>query len=239
MRTVVIIQARFGSTRLPGKTLEKIGPISALHHAIARCQRIKGIDDVCCAIPDLAQDDAIAREAEKCGTTVVRGPQDDVLKRYRMAADATQAKTIIRITSDCPLVDPDISSQTLKLFEQSGADFACNNAPPSWPHGFDTEVTSYEWLRRADDEATEPFHREHVMPFIRTHSDIKLVNLPSPTDLRQHRWTLDYPEDLEFFRALAQKLPDLVNATTDDILKLLEKQPEISEINHHLHDKSR
>lgn len=239
-KTVVIIQARYGSTRLPGKILEKIGRQSALEHTLRRCQNIQGIDEICCAIPDTVQDNLIAQEAMRCGATIVRGPQEDVLKRYRMAADATHAKTIIRVTSDCPLCDASVISQTLKLYHKTGADFACNNAPPTWPHGLDCEITSFDWLKRADDEAIEPYHREHVMPYIRTHPHIKLVNyLGSDPRLKKHRWTLDYKEDLDFFRALEKVTPDLIQATSAEIRELLEKHPQISKINEQHHDKSR
>jgi spore coat polysaccharide biosynthesis protein SpsF len=239
-RISLIVQARYGSTRLPGKVLEPIAGFSALEHNLKRCLSIRNIDDVCCAIPEGIENDLIAAEAKKIGAKVIRGPEQDVLARYHKAATSLNSDIIVRVTSDCPFIDPDVVAQTIDLFLKSGADFACNNAPPSWPHGFDCEVTSIEWLERAHHEAILPHDREHVMPFIRTHPDIKLVNLPCPhLGWNKHRWTLDYPEDLLFFRAVSSHLTAPLSASTDDLMAILKEAPELNLINQTHHEKSR
>lgn len=238
MTTAIIVQARIGSTRLPGKTLMKVGENTLLSWCLRRAALILGADVVCCAIPDNIKNDPVATEAERCGAVVVRGSENDLLARYYKAACELKADTIIRITSDCPLTDPHACQSVLDLYRNSKADFACNNAPPSWPHGLDCEITSFKWLEKAYNEAQKDFEREHAMPYIRTHPSIKLVNLEAPTDLTQHRWTLDYPEDFDFFAALLPHLESL-DTPTSAILEILQHYPEISAINAMRNDHTR
>ena len=210
MKKIVIVQARLGSTRLPGKILKKLGSKSALHHVLNRCLAIDGISDVCCAIPDSDENDIIVEEATHCAVQISRGSEADVLKRYHQAATDTNADIIIRVTSDCPLIDPDIIGAVLKKFEQKEADFASNNEPRSWPHGLDCEVFSMEWLDKANSDACEKFDREHVGSFIRHHNKVKKVNYFAPVNgLDKYRWTLDTAEDFAFFGALFNKYPEI------------------------------
>ncbi|MDA1091641.1 MAG: glycosyltransferase family protein [Proteobacteria bacterium] len=233
MTTAVIIQARMGSTRLPGKVLEDLGGRTVLSHVIERCQILRNADVVCCAVPKSADSDPVAAEAERCGAVVFRGSENDVLDRYFQAAVSLDANVIVRVTSDCPMIDPDVVAQVIELLKDSDADFSTNNLPPSWPHGLDCEAMTVEWLTRAWKEAVEPMDREHVSPFIRRHPDARIVNLEGPGgSLTDHRWTLDYPEDLVFLRALfavlpsGQKIPGL-----EQILGVLKAHPEIAAIN--------
>lgn len=210
MNTVVIVQARFGSTRLPGKVLKKLGAKSVLHHVLSRCIAVKGIDAVCCAIPDTNENEVVVAEASECDVVISRGPEDDVLSRYYVAAKETNADTIIRVTSDCPLIDPNVISLVLKRFEEEGADFASNNDLKTWPHGLDCEVFSRDWLDFANSEAYEKFDREHVGPFIRNHGKVNKINIPAPIGgMEKYRWTLDTVEDFVFFDALFNKYPEL------------------------------
>ena len=205
--TAAIVQARFGSTRLPGKTLLDLAGQSVLSHVLNRCRAIKGIDEVCCAVPYSSENDPVANEARSCGASVFRGSETDVLDRYYGAAKQIGADIVLRVTSDCPLVDPKIADEVLRIRNSEGADYACNNMPPTWPHGLDCEVTTFAWLERAAHEATGKNEREHVTPYIRTHSDARKVNLRSPKmGLENHRWTLDTPKDLEFFQVLFDRL---------------------------------
>ncbi len=239
-RISLIVQARFGSTRLPGKVLEQIGGESALKHNLYRCAKVQLIDDLCCAIPDSPLNAPIAEEAKGCGATVVRGSENDVLSRYHKAAVQLKSDIIVRVTSDCPFLDPNVVTKTLELFLNSTCSFACNNAPPTWPHGFDCEVTSFAWLDKAFQEARAPYEREHVMPFVRNHPETKIANFPSnQPDLKKHRWTLDYREDLTFFQQVAHYLLNPLEATTQDILTVLQEHPEVKAINAALHENSR
>lgn len=205
-RSVVIIQARLGSTRLPGKVLMDLAGQTVLRHVVERCAAIPGIDAVCCAVPDLAQDEPVATDATQCGALVSRGPELDVLARYALAARESGATTVMRVTSDCPVLDPAIAGEVLRLVTEGGADYACNNLPPSFPHGLDCEAFSAEWLWRADREAGLPSEREHVTPYLRNHPALRRSMLTGPGSTH-HRWTLDTPDDLDFLRALFARLP--------------------------------
>ena len=209
MRVATIIQARYGSTRLPGKVLMDLGGQSVLARVIERALAIPGSDVVGVAVPTGPQDDPVAAEAKRRGAVVTRGSQADVLDRYWQAAQALKADAVMRITSDCPLIDPQVCGDLITLFKDSGADYGSINMPPTWPHGLECEIFSYDWLDKAAREAIKPSEREHVSPFIRNHRGVKKVNLdgPGPETVR-HRWTLDHPDDLTFLRALWARLPD-------------------------------
>lgn len=209
MRVAIIIQARMGSTRLPGKVLLDLGGCSVLRRVIERAKAVRGADMVVCAVPDDTDDDPVAREAERAGAVVTRGSQADVLDRYYRAALAVQADAVMRITSDCPLIDPEICDDLISLWRRSGADYGCINDPPTWPHGLECEIFSFEWLDMAAREARRPSEREHVSPFIRNHPDARKVNLPGPgPETVRHRWTLDHSDDLAFLRTLWPRLPE-------------------------------
>ena len=209
MRTAVIIQARMGSTRLPGKVLMDLGGRSVLARVIERAKAIPGCDVVVCAVPEGPDDDPVAQEAAAAGALVTRGSRDDVLDRYRRAAQAVGADAVMRVTSDCPLIDPKVCGDLIALFHRSGADYACINDPATWPHGLECEIFSYAWLDKAAREARKPSEREHVSPFIRTHPDAKRINMPGPgPETVRHRWTLDHADDLTFLRTLWARLPE-------------------------------
>jgi len=231
MTTAVIVQARMGSTRLPGKVLLNLAGRTVLSHVLERCDAISNTDVVCCAIPDTGDSDPVAEEAERCGAVVVRGSERDVLDRYRQAAEVVRAKLVMRVTSDCPLIDPEICSKVLALRAKEDADYACNNMPPSWPHGLDCEAFTVEALNRASREAQTPHEREHVTPWLRTRDDIRHANFAGPGHgVEGMRWTLDYPEDFEFLTALSAHLPGELPGY-GDVLAVLERHPEITAMN--------
>jgi spore coat polysaccharide biosynthesis protein SpsF (cytidylyltransferase family) len=206
--TAVVVQARMGSTRLRGKVLMEIGGTTVLDHVLTRCRAIAGADAVCCAVPETADSDPVAAEARRIGVEVVRGSETDVLDRYWRAARALKADIVMRVTSDCPLIDPAVAAEVLRLRAREGADYACNNMPPTWPHGLDCEAVTFAWLDRAAREATAPYDREHVTPFVRAHPEARKANLPCPVaGVARHRWTLDTPADFAFMRALFDRLP--------------------------------
>ena len=207
-RTACIVQARVGSTRLPGKVLENLGHATVLEHVLRRCQAIPGVDEVVCATVDGTGGDAVAALAGKLDVAVYRGPERDVLERYHGAAHAAHAEIVMRVTSDCPLIDPEICSAVLNLREDEDADYAANNMPPSWPHGLDCEAFTIDALDEAAATATAPEDHEHVTPWIRRNRLYRRVNLSGPGgELTGQRWTLDYPEDLAFLRAVYERLP--------------------------------
>jgi spore coat polysaccharide biosynthesis protein SpsF len=209
MRVAIIIQARMASTRLPGKVLLDLGGRSVLWRVIERAAAVPGADVVVCAVPDGAINDAVAEEATRAGAVVTRGSETDVLDRYYRAAMTVQADAIMRVTSDCPLIDPAVCGELISLWRERGADYGSINMPATWPHGLECEIFSFDWLERSAREAAKPSEREHVSLFIRDHPDAKKVNLSGPGPHTVcNRWTLDHPDDLVFLRALWERLPE-------------------------------
>lgn len=205
--TAAIVQARAGSTRLPGKVLKELGGMTVLAQVLRRCLAIEGADVVCCATTEAAEDDAVAREAARLGVEVFRGSADDVLDRYYRAARALDAGVVLRVTADCPLIDPRVGAAVLRLRAEAGVDFAANNLPPSWPLGLDCEGFTMAALTRAAEAAKAPREREHVSPWMQTSPAITRGNLEGPGGaLAGQRWTLDYPEDYAFLKALFDRL---------------------------------
>ena len=228
----VIIQARVGSTRLPGKILRDLGGRPALAHVLARCKRIPGATVVVCAVPDEPESVAIESIAREEGCVTVRGSETDVLDRYLKAARAVGADIVMRVTSDCPLIDPEICASVLELCVEASADYACNNMPRTFPHGLDCEAFTMAALETAAASATELSDREHVTPWLRRAGGLKRGNLSAPqSGLAHHRWTLDYPEDLAFFEAVFAAIPDAATAGYEKILKFVSRRPDIAAIN--------
>ncbi|GAB4195362.1 MAG: NTP transferase domain-containing protein [Thalassobaculales bacterium] len=204
MTTAAIVQARLGSSRLPGKVLMRLGGVTVLRHVLGRAAAIPGIDRLVCAVPERAADDLVAAEARAAGAEVVRGPEADVLARYALAAAASRADRLLRITADCPLLDPLLCGEVLALL--GGHDYASNVEPRRFPQGLDCEAMTAEALHRAAAEATEPYEREHVTPWLRRHPTIRRAHLVPAEDLSVHRWTLDTPADFAFLEALWPRL---------------------------------
>lgn len=230
-RTAIIVQARATSSRLPGKVLQLLDDRCVLEHVLTRCAAIPGADVVICAVPDAPESRAIAAVAARCGVMTFRGSENDVLDRYLGAARAARADIVMRVTSDCPLIDPGTCGAVLALRAERDADYACNIAPRSFPHGLDCEAFTVAALAEAAATTTEPYDREHVTPWLRRAPGLVRANLHSG-DERQaaQRWTLDYPEDLAFLRAVFAALPP-ARRTTADVLALVAAHPEIAEIN--------
>ena len=231
--TAVIVQARMGSTRLPGKVMMEIAGHSALEHVLARCRAVPGADVLCCATALDSSCDVVADEARRCGAKVFRGSETDVLDRYHRAARAVGAEVVLRVTSDCPLIDPEVCGEVLGLRHETAAGYACNNKPRTWPMGLDCEAFTADALERAAGQATKPYDREHVGPWMARNPSIKRVNLPCPGGtLAEQRWTLDFPEDLAFFRALAEILPPFPAIPGwREVADVLRRHPEITDIN--------
>ena len=233
MRTAVIVQARMTSTRLPGKVMRKLAGHTVLEHVLRRAAAIPGVDVVVCATTDGPETDALVAEAGQAGALIFRGSETDVLGRYLGAAEMARAERVMRVTSDCPLIDPTICGEILALMTASGADYACNNMPRSWPHGLDAEAFTIAALRRAANETQDAFDREHVTPWLRRQPDLRRINLPGPGwPYSAQRWTLDHPADLAFFEAVFARLPPLpAMPGLQDVLNLLAAHPEIVKIN--------
>ncbi len=207
MRKVAIVQARFHSSRLPGKTCLRLGEGTVLSEVLERCAGIPGIDGVCCAVADDGLSAPVAAEARRAGAVVHLGSVDDVLARYLGAAKAMQADIVLRVTSDCPLVDPALGGEVVAQLDDGGADYAANNMPPGFPHGLDCEAFTHEALMRAAEASSEMAQREHVTPWLRSAGGIRRVSLEGPGgDFARQRWTIDWPEDYLFLHTVFERL---------------------------------
>lgn len=233
MVTAVIIQARMGSTRLPGKVMMDLGGQSVLSHVMERCLRIKNADVVCCALPETHENDKAAHAAKKMGVEIFRGSENDLLDRYYRAATTLKADVIMRVTCDCPLIDPQVCAAVIDLRQREGVDYACNNMPIAWPHGLDCEVFTYSILEKSLTEEQRPWAREHVCVWMRESESVTRASLPGPGgDIVFQRWTVDYQEDLEFVRSLMKKFPTGITFPQyAEIEAIISAHPELLRIN--------
>jgi spore coat polysaccharide biosynthesis protein SpsF len=239
MRRVAIIQARMGSTRLPGKVLKDICGETMLARVVARARRAATLDEVVVATTTLPEDEAVAREAARLGAPAFRGDEQDVLDRYWRAAQEFRADVVVRITSDCPLIDREVVDKVGDVFAGASADYASNNMPPSYPRGLDVEVFTAAALARAWHEADKPYERVHVTPYIYQHPELfHLLPVVSAEDLSRQRWTVDTPEDLAFVRAVYERLGNSDLFSWRDVLALLAEEPGLAELNAHVRQKA-
>ena len=211
------------STRLPGKVVADIAGRPALRLELERLGRARELDEIAIVTSDEPSDDLLAGLADAIGVRVVRGPLADVLERYRLAGDMLGAQAIVRVTGDCPLIDPAVVDLVVGRWRAGAADYVANViAPRTYPVGMDTEVVSWPALRAAAAEATEPYDREHVTPFVRDRPErfpAERIDLDPPSgDLRL---TLDTPEDLALLREVAAAVPDPVSADLAELLAAL------------------
>jgi len=226
-QTAVIVQARSGSSRLPGKVLANVGGRPLLAFLIERLQRCVAIDHILLATTDLAADDSLAALAESLGISLIRGPELDVLARFALAAESTTAATLIRVTGDCPLVDPDLLARLITEFNRQGVDYLSNCVPPSFPDGLDVEIFTREALLLAQVECTSSVQREHVTPWMRESGKLSIGNVAHSSDLSSLRWTVDEPEDLEVIRAVVANFEGRSDFSWLEVLELQHQQPEM------------
>jgi spore coat polysaccharide biosynthesis protein SpsF len=239
MRVVAIIQARMGSTRLPGKVLKDLAGATVLERVVSRLRRCRLVSEVVVATSAEQADDAILNECQRLGTDVFRGSEQDVLDRYYRAAQQARAEVVVRITSDCPLIDPGVSDKTIQAFLSERPDYASNALERTYPRGLDTEVMTFDALKSAWTEARQAYQREHVTPFLYQHPErFKLLSVKGDRDYSQCRWTLDTPEDLEFLRAVYARSVEGEDLTWQDVLNIVEREPELAEINRHVVQKT-
>lgn len=230
---VVIVQARMTSTRLPGKVLLPALGRPLLAWQLDRLRQVRNDVRVAVATTTERTDDPIVGLCESMGIPVVRGSEDDVLGRYHLAAEQLRADPIIRVTSDCPLIDPDITRAVLQLYETTGSDYVSNTLERTFPRGLDTEAMSRGALDTAWREASAPFEREHVTPYLYRNPDrFQLTNFRNDFDEGERRWTIDTPADLAFVRAVFDELRPIADSfRTVDVRAALKRRPEIENIN--------
>lgn len=235
-KTVAIIQARMSSSRLPGKVLKDLAGKPMLAWVVERSARAQSVDQVAVATTVDPADDPIEQFCAEQGIACFRGSQFDVLDRYYQAARAFDAQTVVRLTADCPLMDPQLIDEAVNAFAGGAVDFAANRLPPPWkrtyPIGLDIEVCSFAALERAWREAEQPYEREHVMPYLYDQPGrFRTVLLNTEPDYGSLRWTVDTPEDLDFLRAVLNILSPREDFTWREVLDLVQHHPDLAEIN--------
>lgn len=225
-----VVQARLGSTRLPGKVLLPVAGAPMLLRQLERLRRCRTLDRLVVATSEVGADDAIARMCGEHGVACRRGSLEDVLDRFRGAALAEGAEVVVRLTGDCPLADPAVIDHIVEVFLASGCDYASNTLVPTYPDGLDAEVMTFAALDQAWKEARLPSEREHVTPFIYKHRELfSCRNVANDVDLCALRWTVDDAADLAFVRAVYDALyPHDSAFSMAAVLDLLEKRPDIA-----------
>ena len=239
IKIVAIIQARMGSTRLPSKVLEDLAGEPMLARVVNRTRRAKTLDATVVATTTQPVDDAIVRLCEERGWLFSRGSEEDVLDRYYHAALASKADAVVRITSDCPLIEPEIIDRVVNEFLSyyPEVEYVSNNLERTFPRGFDVEAISFGALEKAWQEDCNPVWREHVTPYLRRHpKKFRTRNVANDIDYSYMRWTVDTIEDLTFVRKIYNHFQS-DTFTWREVLRLLEMHPEWLEINRHVQQK--
>lgn len=234
MRTVGIIQARMGSSRLPGKILLPLGDEPVLSWVVTRLGECRNLSEVVVATSDSSDDEAIEKWCDRRKVACFRGSLEDVLDRYYQAATQYSAEAVVRITADCPLIDPDIVDRVIEEFAAGG--FDAFSLGGEFPDGLDCQVFAYEALAKAWENAHLKSDREHVGPYIENNrcGSFQIGFMAPFQALADYRWTLDEPRDYEFLSALAYELLTkftIPSFRTPDILKVLEDFPFLRGIN--------
>ena len=228
-----ILQARATSTRLPGKVLEPVLGRPMLARQIERIQAASRLDALVVATSDQGSDDPIATLCAGLGVECHRGSLDDVLDRFHGAAGPVRPSHVMRLTGDCPLTDPEVLDALVGLHLDGDFDYSSNTQQRTFPHGLDAEIFTLALLERAWREARSPYEREHVTPFMYAPpTGARQGVLLDAVDRSRMRWTVDYPEDLEFVRGVFGALyPAKPAFTRNDVYALLEVRPELVELN--------
>lgn len=232
-RVVAIIQARMGSTRLPGKILKPILGEPLLARMLERVRRAKKLDTVVVATTDKPEDDAIAQIAKNAGVKVFRGSENDVLDRFYKAAKEARADVVIRLTGDCPLMDPGVIDLVVAHFEAGQHAFDYSSTPRNYPEGLDTEIFTFVALEEAARRATLPSEREHVSPYIKNHLErFTCASWQEGSgDYSSMHWSVDTQADFDFVTKIFEQLyPANPSFSKDDVLSLLTRRPELLEI---------
>lgn len=235
MRIVAIVQARMTSTRLPGKVLLEVEGKPLLTYLVERLRRANTINEICIATTVNETDDVLAEFCQEQGIRCYRGSEHDVLSRYYHAAVEAKADVVVRITSDCPLIDPAVVDKAVKYYLDNGGmyDYVSNSLERTYPRGMDTEVFSFRALEEAYNHADKAYEREHVTPYLYQNPErFRLSNVAYGEYQAKYRWTVDTPEDFELVKLILESLY-VTNPTftLEDTLQLLHRHPHWSEIN--------
>ena len=239
MGTLAFVQARMGSTRLPGKALAPLAGRPSLLRILDRLSRVAALDGVAVLTSLASSDDDIAALCASEDVTCVRGDEHDVLARFQLASRQLRPERVVRVTADCPLVDPEVVGDLLALHSSrpalayasvaTGA-LAAESGLRRFPDGLDAEVFGADVLERASREASDPYEREHVTPYVWRQPEIFLAAvLECESDLGDERWTVDHPADLELVGAVYERLCEPFGWR--EVLALLERDPALRDLN--------
>jgi glutamate-1-semialdehyde 2,1-aminomutase len=234
VKTVAIVQARMGSTRFPNKVMRPICGTPMIGLLLQRLSGARHIGQIVLATSEDPINEPLARYVREQGFTAYRGSEDDVLDRYYQAAKGAGADVVVRITGDCPLIDPKVVDAVLEKFASSGVDYASNVSPPTYPDGLDTEVFSFRALETAWQQARERPQREHVTPFIRESGQFAQVNYAHRADVSGERWTVDEPEDFAVIQKVFEHFHPRRDFGWEEVLALRNSHPEWFMANRHL-----
>ena len=241
MQSIAIIQARMGSTRLPGKVLSKIKGKPMIVHIFDRLKKCQEVDHIILATSNLIQDKPLLDLAKTEGVQSFAGSEQDVLDRYYQAARQYKPNRVIRITGDCPIIDPQITDLVIKRHVEKKSDYTSNTVVRSYPRGLDTEVMTFVTLEKAAKEAQKPYEREHVTPYIYEHPESFSIEQVCAEPHRHQpnlRLTVDTPEDLELIQEIFNHLYDSdPYFSVDAVLNLMKQQPKLNKINEHIKQK--
>jgi spore coat polysaccharide biosynthesis protein SpsF (cytidylyltransferase family) len=237
VRVGIVLQARMGSRRLPGKTLKKIGSMTVLELLLSRLSSCERVDELIVATTNEPEDDPIRRLGISSGFQVFSGSPSDVLDRYFQAAKSHKLEVIVRVTADCPVLDFRVVDDLVDEFQRNNLDFLSNSEPlPStWPDGMDVSIFSFEALKKAWREAFLPSHREHVTFYFWQTAFFRVKRIELPQDLSDLRFTVDYPEDLTFFeelnRVTEQRGQDITLMSMEELVRTVQENSSLLRIN--------
>jgi spore coat polysaccharide biosynthesis protein SpsF len=241
MKVGIITQSRMTSTRLPGKVLMPVMGKPLLEYQIERLQRVKRADEIVIATTMNDTDQPIVNLAERLGVQIFRGPEEDVLARYYGAAQENGFDVVVRVTSDCPLIDPEVVDKVIGTYLENHehCDYVSNCLKRTFPRGMDTEAFPFRLLEKAFLEASEETYREHVTPYIYENDQkFHLLNVEHQWDESHHRWTVDTPEDFELIELILETLyPINPVFKLEDVLALMKAHPNWIEINSQIEQK--
>jgi spore coat polysaccharide biosynthesis protein SpsF len=242
-RVVASVEARMGSSRLPGKVLSDIGGKPAILRLLDRLRRARMLDDIVLATTVHPSDDPLASTVEAAGVRCFRGSEEDVLNRVVEAQRMMKSEIVVEVTGDCPLLDPEVIDLGVTSFLEGGADVVCNVVRPSWPQGVDVQVFPLDALAEVEARVREPAVREHVSLYFYEHPErYRIRHLQAPENCRApgQRLQLDYPEDQRLIREIYRRLEPKhgIAFGTAEILALLAAEPALAEINRHCEEKA-
>lgn len=234
MKAIAIVQARMGSTRLPNKVMRPISGVPMIELLFKRLSWAKQLDKIILATSDDPRNQPLIDHVQQLGYDIYRGSENDVLDRYYQAAKMYKADIVVRITGDCPLIDPKLVDNALIFFQEKSVDYVSNTCPPTYPDGLDTEIFTFAALKQAAQQAKKPFEREHVTPFIKESGLFNLYCIQHTQDCSDQRWTVDEYEDFEVVNNIFEHFHPRLDFDWIKILELSRSQPHLFKANQHL-----